>query len=226
MDFLSTGIGNGGNRSLDSCVSAGSTRNKKRVKREERTMKKLWILLLASILFLFAGCLDDEPEAGNGSDTPTGQVTGSEGSSSANDTSGTGDKQSSGSTQARDVLQLLIDGGLNIDMDSLIEIDESNDPEGLFGPDGYAIEKIAFTDKDVPDGVHEFIIIVFEDRKGMEADIEQWRDIKEEQGLVTTSVSYGVVTIRMHGKAYGSNSEYAEVFYNLDGEDVGERPFY
>ena len=132
----------------------------------------------------------------------------------------------SANIHAIDILELLVKSGIPIDMDSLMVINETNDPEKLFGRTGQAIEKIAFTDIRHPENAHQCYVMVFANPIDMSADIELRRELKNKGGYPqTTSFSYGVVTIRVYIDVGLPNyDEYAAAFYGLSPEQVGEAP--
>ena len=126
--------------------------------------------------------------------------------------------------KATDILELLVKGGIPVDMDSLMFINETNDPEKLFGQPGQAIEKIAFTDTRHPEKAHQCYVIVFANSSEMQADTELMNELEDTDGYPeTTSFSYGVVTVRLPlAVGISDYDEYMDVFYGLAPAQVGE----
>ena len=176
-------------------------------------MKKFLLLLLA--ILICTGCspkdagLSGEPVSD--SPAPTLQPT-------ENDEVSEDSGSAETSIKAEDILQLLIEKGLPVDKSSIREIDANNDPEGIFGQPGMGIQKLAFQDSRYTG--HECFVVIFDNFEEMMKETEAVNALDLPD---STSCSYGVVTVRIPKmEMLDVITEYQDLFYGLDADQVGE----
>ena len=188
-------------------------------------MKNYLLLLLVCAVFTCLGCSPQEAGQKNEieADSTTSQPLKENPPKNSKASEGVG---SMGTLiRAEDILKLLIGKGLPIDETSIKEINANNDPEGLFGQPEMGIQKLAF--KDSRYAGYECFIVIFNNFEDMRKEVDTVKALKNEGKLpLSSSCSYGVVTVRIPMEMLAVLTEYQDIFYGLNAAQVGEQPRY